>query len=190
MATGTAVKGLLRAAGTNLNAFLKQYADDALRVSGKLGQDAATAALQFGVNRFAPDIAGKTGKEVPSLLRTGPKATVPTIGRMLGQAALGGSVLYGASLLDQQSDHTQPMPKGTGDSNMDKFLMDQELQRQKFEQEMALIQNRRESRYPGAQFGPLRDAALAEKEMSEAGEVTNKEVLQVARSIYGTGFRA
>ena len=73
---------------------------------------------------------------------------------------------------------------------MDKFLMDQELQRQKFEQEMALIQNRRESRTPGSQFGPLRDAALAEREMSEAGEVTNKEVLQVARSIYGTGFRA
>ena len=31
-----------------------------MRVSGKLGQDAATAALQFGVNRFAPDIAGKS----------------------------------------------------------------------------------------------------------------------------------
>ena len=55
---------------------------------------------------------------------------------------------------------------------------------------MALIQNRAESRTPSSQFGGLRDAALAEKEMSEAGEVTNKEVLQVARSIYGTGFRA
>tara|TARA_S200000501_G_scaffold255506_1_gene239377 strand:+ start:203 stop:775 length:573 start_codon:yes stop_codon:yes gene_type:complete len=190
MAVGTAVKGVLRAAGTNLNSFLKQYADDALRLSGKLGQDAATAALQFGVNKFAPGMAGKTGKEIPSILRTGPRSTIPTVGRMLGQAALGGSVLYGASLLDQQSDHSQPMPKSTGDSNMDKFLMDQELQRQKFEQEMALIQNRAESRTPGSQFGGLRDAALAEREMSEAGEVTNKEVLTVARSLYGTGFRA
>ena len=32
--------------------------------------------------------------------------------------------------------------------------------------------------------------AQAEKIATEAGEATNKEVLQVARSIYGTGLRA
>ena len=34
------------------------------------------------------------------------------------------------------------------------------------------------------------EMAQAEKIATEAGEATNKEVLQVARSIYGTGLRA
>jgi len=186
MATGQIVRGLVRAAGTNLT----NYLDKALKVGGSVGREAAAAGLQFGLDKFAPRIARIPTKDKPALLRGGRGSVIPQVGEMLGQAVVGGGLLYGASLLDQQSDHTQPMPKSTGDTNMDKFLMDQELQRQKFEQEMALIQNRAESRTPGSQFGGLRDAALAEKEMSEAGEVTNKEVLHVARSIYGTGFRA
>ena len=56
---------------------------------------------------------------------------------------------------------------------------------------MALVQARAESRTPGAQFaGSLSDAAKAEQLMTDAGEITNREVLQVARSIYGTGLRA
>ena len=77
------------------------------------------------------------------------------------------------------------------EGGMEDFLQSQALQNQKFMHEMALIQNRAESRTPGAQFGgSLYDMARAEKELTDAGEITNREVLGVARSIYGTGFRA
>ena len=36
----------------------------------------------------------------------------------------------------------------------------------------------------------LRDAAEAERLYTDAGEITNREVLGVARSLYGTGLRA
>ena len=57
---------------------------------------------------------------------------------------------------------------------------------------MALVQARAESRTPGPQFagGSLTDAARAEQLMTEAGEVTNREVKDIARMIYGTGLRA
>ena len=31
---------------------------------------------------------------------------------------------------------------------------------------------------------------ISEKEITDAGEITNREVQGIARSIYGTGFRA
>ena len=57
---------------------------------------------------------------------------------------------------------------------------------------MSLVQARAESRTPGAQFagGSLTDSARAEQLMTEAGEVTNREVKDIARMIYGTGLRA
>ena len=182
-------KAFLRTAGTALT----NYLDDALRRGGTVGQEAATAALRAGKAKFAPDLVGKVGKEVPKLLREGSRADIPTAGKRLGQAVVGGGLLYGAGLLDQQSDHTQPISKGSsGSSDVDKFLMSQQLQNQKFMHDMALVQARAESRTPGAQFagGSLSDAARAEQLMTDAGEITNREVLQVARSIYGTGLRA
>ena len=186
---GQVAKSLLRTAGTALTGFL----DDALRIGGNVGQEAATAALKAGKAKFAPDLVGKVGKEVPMLLREGSRATIPTAGRRLGQAVVGGGLLYGASLLDQQSEHTQPISKGSsGSSDVDKFLMSQQLQNQKFMHDMALVQARAESRTPGPQFagGSLTDAARAEQLMTEAGEVTNREVKDIARMIYGTGLRA
>ena len=189
MATGTVTRGLIKMAGSTLGGFL----DDALKIGGKLGQAGATAALDYGKGKFAPKLAGKVGKEVPELLRSSPKSAIPTAGRLVGQAAVGGGLLYGASLLDQQSDHTQPISKGSsGSSDVDKFLMSQQLQNQKFMHDMALVQARAESRTPGTQFagGSLTDAARAEQLMTEAGEVTNREVKDIARMIYGTGLRA
>ena len=46
---------------------------------------------------------------------------------------------------------------------------------------------KQEASQPGRQYLNM---AEAEKTLSEAGEITNAEVLQVARSIYGTGLRA
>ena len=69
---------------------------------------------------------------------------------------------------------------------------DQNNRHKKFMHDMALVQQRAESRIPGAQYDGslLRDAAAAEKMYTEAGEFTNREVLGVARSLYGTGLRA
>ena len=92
---------------------------------------------------------------------------------------------------DQQSAHSQPMSGGTGNKGMDNFLMSQQLQNQKFMNDMMLIQARAEARTPGSQFGSaMLDLAKAEKEITDAGEITNREVQGIGRMIYGTGLRA
>ena len=81
----------------------------------------------------------------------------------------------------QQSNYSQPMSSG-----MEKFLYDQELQNLKFQNQLGLMLAKAEATNPGVQYANM---AEAEKTLSEAGEITNAEVLQVARSIYGTGLR-
>ena len=182
MAAGTVTRGLIKMAGSTLGGFL----DDALKIGGKIGQAGATAALDYGKGKFAPRLAGKVGKEVPELLRSSPTSTIPKAGKLLGQGAVLGGLFGLSTLADQQSEHTQPMSRG-----MDNFTQSQILQNQKFMHDMALVQARQESRIPGAQFpGSLTDAARAEQLMTEAGEVTNREVKDIARMIYGTGLRA
>ena len=72
------------------------------------------------------------------------------------------------------------MSGGTGDRGMDNFIMSQQLQNQKFMHDMALVQARAESRIPGAQYGGVGGSDYE----------TNREILGVARSLYGTGLRA
>ena len=183
----SAKKALLRVAGSQLGGFL----DDALRIGGNVGQQAATAALRAGKAKFAPDLVGKIGAEVPLLLREGSRATIPTAGKRLGQAAVLGTGLAAAGMLDQQSDYSQPMSNSVGNAEIDRFLMKQALQQQQFQHNLALEQARAEARTPGAQFGgSLLDYARAEQALVEAGEVTNREAKDIARSIYGTGLRA
>ena len=183
----SAKTAFLRTAGT----ALKSYLDDALRIGGNVGQEAATAALRAGKAQFAPDLVGKVGKEVPMLLREGSRATIPTAGKRLGQAAVLGTGLAAAGMIDQQSEYSQPMSNSVGSTEVDQFLMKSALQEQQFRHDIALERARAEARIPGAQYGgSLLDAARAEREMVEAGEATNREALGVARSIYGTGLRA
>ena len=52
---GPIVKGILRTAGSQLGSYL----DEALGIGGKLGQKAATAALDAGKSFFAPEIMSK-----------------------------------------------------------------------------------------------------------------------------------
>ncbi len=182
MATGPVVKKLLRTAGTQLGGYL----DKALKMGGQAGQAVATQGLNLGIQAFAPKMAGVANADRSKFLRTSPQSFVPQAGKLIGQGATIGAAFALGSLADQQGNNTQPMTGG-----MEDFLQSQALQNQKFMHEMALIQNRAESRTPGAQFGgSLYDMARAEKELTDAGEITNREVLGVARSIYGTGFRA
>ena len=183
----SAKTAFLRTAGTALTSYL----DDALRIGGNIGQEAATAALRAGKAKFAPDLVGKVGAEVPLLLREGSRATIPTAGKRLGQAAVVGAGIAAADMLDQQSDYSQPMSNSVGNREYDQFLQKAALQEQQFRHELALERARAEARTPGAQYGgSLLDYARAEQALVEAGEVTNREAKDIARSIYGTGLRA
>ena len=183
MALGTAGKVFLRTAGT----ALKGYLDDALRIGGNVGQEAATAVLRAGKAKFAPDLVGKVGKEVPMLLREGSRATIPTAGKRLGQTAVIGAGFAAANMMDQQSEYSQPMSSGVGTADLQKFMMSQQLQNQKFMHDMALIQNRAESRIPGAQYpgslyGMMGDRSFEKSILDEVGIF--------GRGLYGTGLRA
>ena len=171
-------KAFLRIAGSQLGGFL----DEALNLGGNVGQNLAMSALKAGKAKFAPELVGKVGKEVPMLLREG---------RLLGQTAVVGAGIAAADMLDQQSDYSQPMSNSVGNKELDQFLMKSALQEQQFRHDIALERARAEARTPGAQFGgSLLDAARAEKELVQAGEVTNQEVMGAARMLYGTGLRA
>ena len=181
------VAGLARLAGAKLGGYL----DDALRIGGQVGQDLATAGLKAGKAKFAPQMVGAATNEVPRVLREGAKAAIPTAGRLLGQGTVLGG-LYGlAGMVDQQSEYSQPMSNSVGNKEYDQFLMKSALQEQQFRHSLALEQARAEARTPGAQYGgSLLDYARAEQAFVEAGEVTNREAKDIARSIYGTGLRA
>jgi len=160
---------------------------------GNLARGGAQVAVRAGTDKFMPGIAQEA---LPAMLRASSTSTIPQAAQALGTLGTYGLGAYAADRVfdapNQQSSHTQPMRKGsTGNAEMDKFLYHQQLQNQKFRNDMALVQARAEARSPGSQFGPnvYTDMATADLRYSEAGEVTNKEALGVARSIYGTGTR-
>tara|TARA_B100000214_G_scaffold283600_1_gene213192 strand:+ start:997 stop:1542 length:546 start_codon:yes stop_codon:yes gene_type:complete len=179
----TIAKTFLRTAGSQLGGYL----DKALDIGGKVGQDAATAALNYGVQRFAPELVGKVGKEVPRLLRNNPSSVVPQAGKLAGQAAVIGTGFAAANMMDQQSEYSQPMTSGLGNAEMQAFLQQQQLQNQKFMHDMMLVQARAESRVPGAQYpgslyGGMGDRAFEKSILDEVGVF--------GRGLYGTGLRA
>tara|TARA_S200000501_G_scaffold327026_1_gene326009 strand:- start:278 stop:826 length:549 start_codon:yes stop_codon:yes gene_type:complete len=179
---GPTGKSFLRIAGSNLGGYL----DKSLGIGGKVGQQAATAALKAGKAKFAPDLVGKVGKEVPMLLREGSGAVIPTAGNLLGKAAVVGTGFAAANMMDQQSEYSQPMSSQLGNAEMQKFVMSQQLQNQKFMHDMALVQARAESRIPGAQYpgslyGMSGDRAFEKSILDEVGVF--------GRGIYGTGTR-
>ena len=179
---GQFAKTFLRTAGTALGSYL----DDAFRLGGNVGADLATTALKAGKAKFAPSM-GAYGKEVPMLLREGSKQAIPTAGRLLGQGAVLGTGLAAAGMLDQQSEYSQPMTSGLGNAEMQSFLMNQQLQNQKFMHDMALVQARAESRIPGAQYpgslyGQMGDRSFEKSILDEVGIF--------GRGLYGTGLRA
>ena len=181
--TGLA-KGLIgRLAGDAMTGYFKGL----FGAAGQAGKAATQGALNYGAGVLAPGVAQS---QLPKLFRSSAQSALPRLGYYGGQAALAGGMFAAAQAADQQSEHSQPMPPGSGDKGLDTFLMNQQLQNQKFMNDMALIQARAESRIPGAQYaGSLLDAARAEKEITDAGEITNREVQGIARSIYGTGTR-
>ena len=179
---------------------LGKYFDTLSGTVGKLASAGTQAALRAGTDKF---MAGVAQKDLPKILRSSATSMLPRAADAAGQLGVAGLGAFALDrVFDQQSEHTQPMSKGSsGSSEVDKFLMSQELQNQKFMHDMALVQARAESRIPGAQYpgslynmtqrsDVLRDAAEAERLYTDAGEVTNREVQGIGRMIYGTGLRA
>ena len=179
---------------------LGKYFDTLSGTVGKLASAGTQAALRAGTDKF---MAGVAQKELPKILRSSATSMLPRAADAAGQLGVAGLGAFALDrVFDQQSEHTQPIKKGSsGSSEVDKFLMSQELQNQKFMHDMALVQARAESRIPGAQYpgsllsmtqksDVLRDAAEAERLYTDAGEITNREVQGIGRMIYGTGLRA
>jgi len=161
-------------------------------VSGTAGK-LATQATQAGVGKVADTFyKGVAQENLPKVLRSSATSMLPKAAGAVAQLGVAGLGAYGLDMaFDQQSQHTQPMSGGTGNRGMDNFLMSQQLQNQKFMHDMMLVQARAESRIPGAQYGgSLLDQARAEREITDAGEITNREVQGIGRMIYGTGLRA
>ena len=180
------------ALGTKLLAGQKlgKYFDTLSGAVGKAASAGTQGALKAGTDKF---MAGVAQKDLPKILRSSATSMLPRAADAAGQLGVAGLGAFALDrVFDQQSEHTQPIKKGSsGSSEVDKFLMSQELQNQKFMHDMALVQARAESRIPGAQYGgSLRDAAEAERLYTDAGEITNREVQGIGRMIYGTGLRA
>ena len=182
-------------AGQKLGSFFDTVSTNV----GKIARSGTQAALRAGTDTFMPGIAQR---ELPAILRSGTSSLIPQTAQAAAQLGVAATAAMGIdSIFDQQSVYTQPMKGGTGNKGMDHFLASQQLQNQKFMNDMMLIQARAESRIPGAQYpgsllnmtqksDVLRDAAEAERIYTDAGEITNREVQGIGRMIYGTGLRA
>ena len=93
--------------------------------AGKAGKAATQGALNYGAGVLAPGVAQS---QLPKLFRSSAQSALPQLGYYGGQAALAGGIFAAATSMDQQSNYSQPMSSGTGNSEMDKFLMQQKLQ--------------------------------------------------------------
>ena len=175
MALGAIGKEFLRFAGP----ALKSSAGAMLKAGGTVGEEAAKAALGYGIQKFRPDLVGKATAEIPKLLRSTAGSVIPTVGRIAGQGAVIGGGIAAARMLDQQSEHTQPMPGMTGNKEMDTFLMKQQLAQQQFENEMRLTYAREEARIPGKQLET--DQAMYK------AEADARAAMYRGASGYGTG---
>ena len=149
------------------------------KVGGLTATQLAESAIPFAAS------AGLTGVQAAGIEKAASLA-----GKIAPVVATGATALYGQNIIDnifdQQGIGSQPFRgRKTGNSDFDSFIHAQALEQQRLENEMAVIRQKAVLSVPG----PVQ-MAQAEKLITESGEATNREVLGVARSIYGTGLRA
>ena len=149
------------------------------KVGGLTAEKLATSAIPFAAS------AGMTGAQAAGIEKAASLA-----GKIAPVVATGATALYGQSVIDnifdQQGVGSQPFRgRKSGNAELDSFIHAQALEQQRLENEMAVIRQKAVLSVPS----PLQ-MAQAEKLITESGEATNREVLGVARSIYGTGLRA
>ena len=178
---GQVTKGILQSfAGDAMNNYFKGL----FGAAGKAGRAATQGALNYGAGILAPGVAQS---QLPKFFRSSSQSALPQLGYYGGQAALAGGVLAAVNSLDQQSEYSLPMNSGTGNKDMNNFLMNQLLQNQKFMHEMALVQARAESRIPGAQYPGSLNTGMNDRAFEKS---ILDEVGVFGRGLYGTGLRA
>ena len=182
---------MARLSGTALSNFFKLYSKAGKPVGQAVrgvGQEIAEQGMQQAAkNILKGQVVGKTAEEIGKAgLATGVTRAINLVG---GAAQYGAPALVGAQIagvFDQQNVGSQPFRgRKSGSSEFDSFIHAQALEQQRLENEMAVIRQKAVLSVPS----PVQ-MAQAEKLITESGEATNREVLGVARSIYGTGLRA
>ena len=164
---------------------LGKYFDTLSGTVGKLASAGTQAALRAGTDKF---MAGVAQKDLPKILRSSATSMLPRAADAAGQLGVAGLGAFALDrAFDQQSQYSQPMSSGVGTADMQKFLMSQELQNQKFMHDMALVQARAESRIPGAQYPGSLQGLSGERAFEKS---ILDEVGVFGRGIYGTGLRA
>jgi len=202
-ATSSAKRGLTRVAGDALARFFQNIGPQAAAAVRGVGKEVVEqGATQAAKNVLGGKVGGLTAAQlantplIPAVGRsiTGSAANIEKAASLAGKiapvVATGATALYGQNVIDnifdQQGLGSQPFRgRKSGNSDFDSFIHAQALEQQRLENEMAVVRQKAVLSVPS----PV-EMAQAEKIATEAGEATNKEVLQVARSIYGTGLRA
>jgi hypothetical protein len=204
-ATSSAKRGLTKMAGDALYRFFQNIGPQTAAAVRGVGKEVVEqGATQAAKNVLGGKVAGLTAEQlakspiIPELASKG--LTAGSIGNIEKAASLaqkiapvvatGATALYGQNIIDnifdQQGIGSQPFRgRKTGNSDFDSFIHAQALEQQRLENEMAVIRQKAVLSVPS----PVQ-MAQAEKLITESGEATNREVLGVARSIYGTGLRA
>ena len=202
-ATTAGKRAVSKIAGDALIKFFQNIGPQTAAAVRGVGKEIA----EVGAEQAARNVlGGKVGGLTAEQLAKTP--LIPAVGRSLtGSAAgiekaaslaqkivpvvaTGATAIYGQSVIDnifdQQGIGSQPFRgRKSGNSDFDSFIHAQALEQQRLENEMAVIRQKAVLSVPS----PVQ-MAQAEKLITESGEATNREVLGVARSIYGTGLRA
>ena len=202
-ATTAGKRAVSKIAGDALIKFFQNIGPQTAAAVRGLGKEIAeVGAEQAARNVLGGKVGGLTAEQlaktplIPAVGRslTGSAAGIEKAASLAGKiapvVATGATALYGQSVIDnifdQQGIGSQPFRgRKSGNSDFDSFIHAQALEQQRLENEMAVIRQKAVLSVPG----PVQ-MAQAEKLITESGEATNREVLGVARSIYGTGLRA
>ena len=202
-ATSSAKRGLTKMAGDALFRFFQNIGPQTAAAVRGVGKEIAeVGAEQAAKNILGGKVGGLTASQlagtplIPAVGRslTGSAAGIEKAASLAGKiapvVATGATALYGQSVIDnifdQQGIGSQPFRgRKSGNSEFDSFIHAQAVEQQRLENEMAVIRQKAVLSVPS----PVQ-MAQAEKLITESGEATNREVLGVARSIYGTGLRA
>jgi len=202
-ATTAGKRAVSKIAGDALIKFFQNIGPQTAAAVRGVGKEIAeVGAEQAARNVLGGKVGGLTAEQlaktplIPAVGRslTGSAAGIEKAASLAGKiapvVATGATALYGQSVIDnifdQQGIGSQPFRgRKSGNSDFDSFIHAQALEQQRLENEMAVIRQKAVLSVPS----PLQ-MAQAEKLITESGEATNREVLGVARSIYGTGLRA
>ena len=202
-ATTAGKRAVSKIAGDALIKFFQNIGPQTAAAVRGVGKEIAeVGAEQAARNVLGGKVGGLTAEQlaktplIPAVGRslTGSAAGIEKAATLAGKiapvVATGATALYGQSVIDnifdQQGIGSQPFRgRKTGNSDFDSFIHAQALEQQRLENEIAVIRQKAVLSVPT----PLQ-MAQAEKLITESGEATTREVVGVARSIYGTGLRA